>query len=621
MSTNEPTEVAVAMDHPSPNPAVQSNVSAQSTTLPHGAWRWFWLGLVLCTAPLLIPYFASLWAKPTYRYFPFAIAAVIWLAYTRSDGQFYSPRGWLSWLGIAASLLLVLAGTVLHFPWFAAVAFVMICTAMLYAMRGPDDRSLLILALPLLTLVQLIRADTLLVLSLQNVTTWMSSVLLDALTVPHAVANNVIQLADRELFVAQACSGIQSVFTLGFLALLVVAWRRRRIWMAPIYLVIAGLLAVFANVIRVTIVAVAASSYEADLAQGWPHELLGYVALTIAFGFLLSFDCLIATLLHEVPDETDFNPLVMAWNFVSLRPSEEQAGRGTQRDVAERWSQDERSSAFQWSQRLVGNRNAQIGFAALVAVLFLASFSQLIVSRRPANLISGDESLVFDPPKNLLDETLAEMSVVNHITNRNYEIPGLGANSDVWECESDDVSVQFVLSQPYQGWHELCDCYERLNWALLDRNIRSPGDLAEVQLDARSPDAARATYVLARFKRNPAQYGYLVFAGIGSDGTLVDAPDSLTAFTHRVWNRIDTTGVWDQSEVIMLQMWLTSPQKLSPQRVHQLEQDFLAARGRIADAIAANAGRELPPATARVRSAEMSEIAASRAETPIEETR
>ncbi|MGZ7227087.1 archaeosortase/exosortase family protein, partial [Streptococcus pyogenes] len=76
-------------------------------------------------------------------------------------------------------------------------------------------------------------------------------VLLDAFAVPHAVANNVIQLANRELFVAEACSGIQSVFTLAFLALLMIAWRRRRVWMTPIYLLIACLLAVFANVIRV----------------------------------------------------------------------------------------------------------------------------------------------------------------------------------------------------------------------------------------------------------------------------------------------------------------------------------------------------------------------------------
>jgi exosortase len=612
MSTNTPTELDASLADAPSSPAVAAEVSSDSTAQPHPAWRWFWLGLLLCTVPLLIPYFSGLWANATYRYFPFAIGAVVWLAYGRSDGHFYPPRGVFSWLAVSFAMLLVVMATILHFSWFASVALVLVCTAMLYAMRGPDDRTLLVLALPLFTLIQLKRADQLLVLSLQRTTTWMSSVLLDALAVPHAVANNVIQLADRELFVAEACSGIQSVFTLSFLALLVVAWRRRRIWMAPLYLVIACLLAVFANTIRVTVVAVAANLYQADLAEGWPHELLGYVALTVAFGFLLSFDYLIATLLHRVPQESEFNPFIAGWNYLSLRPLEEQSGRGTRRDVAELWQRDQRSSVFRFSQRWIGDPKVRIGFAALVAVLFLASASQLVISRRPLNLVSGSESLVFDPPQDLLDQTLDGLTVVKHVPNRNYEIPGLGANSDVWECESDDLKVQFVLSQPYQGWHELCDCYERLQWTLVDRHIRSPEELNDLQVEARSPDATRATYVLARFKRNPSQYGYLIFAGLGSDGTFVDAPDSLTAFTHRVWNRIDTTGVWEQNEVIMLQMWLATPEKLSAKRVQQLEREFLAARGRIADAIAENAGRELPRQASADRPSNLSPLAANR---------
>ena len=224
MSTTDSTGLYTAMlDEAEP---IQPATTGDSQ--PHPNWRWFWLGLFLAVAPLLVPYFIGMWGKPTYRYFPFAIAAVVWLTYLRFDGYFYPPRGWFSWGAIGFALLLTAFGTVVQFPWFAAVAFAILCATMLYAMRGPEDSTLLVLVLPLLTIVQLIRADTLLVLWLQNVTTWMSSVLLDTLAVPHAVTNNVIQLADRELFVAEACSGIQSVFTLSFLAFLMIAWRQRR---------------------------------------------------------------------------------------------------------------------------------------------------------------------------------------------------------------------------------------------------------------------------------------------------------------------------------------------------------------------------------------------------------
>ena len=561
---------------------------------PHGNWRWFWLGLFLAALPLLIPYFLGLWANPTYRYFPFAIGAVAWLAYNRTDGRFYPPRGWISWAAIALGLALILFSAVLQFPWFSSVAFVIFATALLYSMRGPNDNTLLVLALPLFTLVQLVRADVLLVLYLQNITTWMSSVMLDLFAVPHAVANNVIQLSDRELFVAEACSGIQSVFTLSFLALLMVAWHRRRIWMAPLYLGIAFLLAVFANVIRVTVVALAANSYQIDLAEGWPHEILGYIALALAFAFLLSFDYLVATVLHQIPEETEFNPFVIAWNYCSLRPQAEMAGRNAQRSSANFDASEGQNSLFRLAQRGAGNRIAQIGFACVVGIVCVASLTAVIRSRKPVSLVFNDESLVFDPPRSLFNDSFASLSVIDHRSNRGYQEPRLGANSDIWECEWNDVAVQLVLSQPHRGWHELCDCYERLDWRLLDRDIFAPDDFETFEVNASAPDALSSTYVLGRFKRGPSQYAYLIFSGLGSDGTLLDAPGSFAAFTHRVWNRIDTTGVWDQSEVLMLQMWITAPEKLKPRQLRRMQEDFVSARATLADAIAANAGRELP---------------------------
>lgn len=588
MSTTDST----GLDETSPDP--QPVASHPVNQIPNLHWRWFWLGLLVAVAPLLIPYFSSMWSNATYRYFPFAIAAVGWLAYARSDGYFYPPRGLFSWLVIGMGLLLILIGTILQFPWFAAVAFICFAGTMLYAMRGPDDESLILLILPLLSLVQLVRGDVLLVQSLQNITTWMSSVLLDTLAVPHAIANNVIQLADRELFVAEACSGIQSVFTLGFLALLMIAWRRRRMWMTPIYLAIACLLAVFANVIRVTVVALAASSFGADLAVGWPHDLLGYIALAIALAFLLSFDYLIATTLHQVHDETEFNPLITAWNFCVLPPSDEFGGRGTRRSVMELAERDEQSGTFALTQWLVENRTAQISFAVIAGILCVMSLAQVVRSRRPTSLVESDKALVFDPPPDLIDGSLNLLTVVKHMSNRGYENPRLGANSDIWECEWEGGTVQFVLSQPHQGWHELCNCYERLDWLLLDRDVRSPNDFEKLDITANSPDALTATYVVARFKRGPSAHGYLMFGGIGSDGTLMDAPDTFSAFTHRVWNRIDSTGVWDQNEVIMLQMWVTAPEKLKPRQIQALEEEFVAVRAHITDAILENAGRIFP---------------------------
>ncbi len=225
----------------------------------------------------------------------------------------------LSWIAIGVGVALTAFGIAIASPWICAVAFVSFAATFYFAATDKEGRSLIGLALPLVMLINLpLGYDQLLTIRLQQITTGLSSVMLDVLAIPHAVANNVIQLTTRELFVAEACSGIQSVFTLMFLATLLVSIYRRPIWLAPLYLVIAALLAIAANVLRVTVVAVGDVWLSIDLADGWQHELVGYSALCIATLFLLSFDHLVTTLLHPVDPVVDGenNPLITAWNFI-----------------------------------------------------------------------------------------------------------------------------------------------------------------------------------------------------------------------------------------------------------------------------------------------------------------
>ena len=187
-----------------------------------------------------------------------------------------------------------------------------------YSSSGTRDLSLFGLVLPLLLILRLpLGFDQLLVLKLQRITTTLSSVVLDLVGLPHAVNNNVIQLSTRELFVAEACSGIQSVFTLMFLAVTIVVMNRRVLWIAPLFILVSNVLAVATNVVRVCVIAMADVWGGIDLTKGWPHELVGYGALTIGILFLLSFDQLIHTLLHPIKaDSGGRNPLVRLWNAI-----------------------------------------------------------------------------------------------------------------------------------------------------------------------------------------------------------------------------------------------------------------------------------------------------------------
>ena len=138
--------------------------------------------------------------------------------------------------------------------------------------------------------------------------------------------------------VEEACSGVQSLFTLLFLAALIICGYRRRWLHGLIVLSTAAGLAGVMNTLRVCAVAIAWDSSQIDLSSGWQHDTLGYVALVIAGLLVLSADACCAFFLSSVPDlavgsvGSEFrNPHVGFWNWMFTR---RRRGEGDQPKVS-----------------------------------------------------------------------------------------------------------------------------------------------------------------------------------------------------------------------------------------------------------------------------------------------
>ncbi len=143
--------------------------------------------------------------------------------------------------------------------------------------------------------------DTQLMSWLQRASSRLSSLMLDLIEVPHRLQGNVFELASGTLFIGEACSGVQSLFTMLFCSMFLVAWLRRRITLLPIYLLAAVVWAGCLNVMRIVAIAVAQQKFGIDLLHGWKHDLLGYTCLGLAMGLLASTDRLIQVLAFPVP--------------------------------------------------------------------------------------------------------------------------------------------------------------------------------------------------------------------------------------------------------------------------------------------------------------------------------
>ena len=169
------------------------------------------------------------------------------------------------------SLLIVIAGTVVYLAGWAHLRMV---------------------AFPLLLLALAIPLPAILAgqvtLPLQFVASRAAESTLTLFSVPILRDGNVLVLPNGVLQVAEACSGIRSLFALLTLTLIAARTLERRT--APRIAIVASAvpIAVAANAARVTATALAAYWFGTGLATGPLHELGGFVL------FLVTFGCVIA---------------------------------------------------------------------------------------------------------------------------------------------------------------------------------------------------------------------------------------------------------------------------------------------------------------------------------------
>lgn len=120
---------------------------------------------------------------------------------------------------------------------------------------------------------------------------------LDFMGYPVLRDGNILELASQKLSVAEACSGIRSLLSLSFLSLVYAYFFDNRVWMRWVLLGATIPIAIIANAGRVTITGML-SEINTDLAQGFFHELEGWVIFIIAFVMLLALHGAIRALIR-----------------------------------------------------------------------------------------------------------------------------------------------------------------------------------------------------------------------------------------------------------------------------------------------------------------------------------
>ena len=143
---------------------------------------------------------------------------------------------------------------------------------------------------PLLLLVTVIPLPAILyhqvALPLQILASGVSTSILQVFGVPVFQEGNVIHLADVQLGIEEACSGLRSVSSLTVLALIIGYLDGYRRGTRLLLFAMAFPVAIFTNLCRVAGTAVLAEYYDATMAIGFYHSFTGWLVFVVGFGML-----------------------------------------------------------------------------------------------------------------------------------------------------------------------------------------------------------------------------------------------------------------------------------------------------------------------------------------------
>jgi len=487
-------------------------------------------------------------------------------------------------LVLLLGLAVLAAAFVLFSPWLAAVASLLTVAGLILGLAGPAGRRqwLPVWAVLWLLIPPPMALDQNAVTRLQHYASRASSLTLDVFGIGHVMEGNVLVLPAHRLLVEEACSGINSLFTLlAVTALFVVATRRPLVWSGLLLVSSVGW-AGLTNAARVVMVAVGQASYGRDLSTGWPHTALGLATVALGLLMVICTDRLLAFLLGPIlPAEPghELNPMSRAWNWclgwsgiaaLTWDPEMEFAAGEPQEEALTPDSSPPSTGAsgeVRVPRWIVGGF-AMLGVLQLAALLagFLPIKEQWEYARRL------NQQHIFrrsDLPATMGDWTQVDYRTEEHTRD--------AANfGESWTYRSAHGDALITVSYPFMGWHDLRGCYEGTGWQILATVEHPRGTAAE----------PLAPYLEAQMRGPDGDYGRLLFCLVDQAGRAVDLPGHVTwrrvvgkLSGNPLWNLLPEGSLPGHETTFQVQALVTSPDALSESHELALHRLFVAARG------------------------------------------
>lgn len=290
MAVNLPTPAKVAPE--TRRPILPAGVDVPSLAMVLA-------GFALLYAPTYMHLAATVWATDEQGHGPIILAVSFWLLYMRRHELVNAPLNAMpavGWPIFLFAVALFAFGRSQDIIMFQTGSQILVMASLLLIFRG--TAALRVAFFPLFFLIFMVPLPEALVAAvtapLKSAVSSVASSLLYSLGYPVGRSGVVMTVGPYQLLVADACAGLNSMFTLEALGLLymnlmnytsVARNAALAILLVPI--------AFFANIVRVMILVLVTYHFGDEAGQGFVHGFAGMVLFIVALAFMLFTDRLL----------------------------------------------------------------------------------------------------------------------------------------------------------------------------------------------------------------------------------------------------------------------------------------------------------------------------------------
>lgn len=253
-------------------------------------------GFALLYGPAYLELSRTIWATDEQSHGPIILAVACWLLYGQRHALADMPARpvpWLGWPLFGMALFLYAFGRsqdIIMFTIGSQIAILVALLLLFHSLRG-----LRLVWFPLFFLLFMVPLPEALVAAvtapLKSAVSAVSSNLLYALGYPVGRSGVVMTVGPYQLLVADACAGLNSMFTLEALGMLYMNLMRYTSVSRNVALAILLIPTAFmANIVRVMILVLVTYHFGDEAGQGFVHGFAGIVLFIVALALMLVLD-------------------------------------------------------------------------------------------------------------------------------------------------------------------------------------------------------------------------------------------------------------------------------------------------------------------------------------------